>query len=159
MNDFVSKPIMKAVLRNALTKWLHTDEVACPTANGQAFSFGITEKVTDVFDRSNVLLRLEGDDKLAQIVFAEFLEDIPRQIQALKDLVKNGDASGSARQAHAIRGACASVGGEVLRKVATEMENAADAGDLVSVKIRMADMEAQFLLLRDAIKRECDAGA
>jgi HPt (histidine-containing phosphotransfer) domain-containing protein len=88
---------------------------------------------------------------------AEFLEDIPRQIQALKNLVKSGDTAGSARQAHAIRGASASVGGEGLRQLATEMEKAADAGDLDDVNIRMNSLDAQFLLLRDAIKNECNA--
>jgi HPt (histidine-containing phosphotransfer) domain-containing protein len=94
-----------------------------------------------------------------RIIFAEFLEDIPQQIQASKDLVKSGDTAGSARQAHSIRGASASVGGEGLRKVVTEIEKAADAGDLDGVNILMAELEEQFLLLRDAIKNECDAGA
>ena len=103
-------------------------------------------------------MRLEGDNELAQIVFAEFLDDMPRQIRALKDLVKSGDTAGAARQAHAIRGASASVGGEGLRKIATEMEKAADAGDLDRVNIRMSDLNAQFLLLRNAIKNDRETG-
>jgi len=85
-----------------------------------------------------------------------FLDDTPRQIQVLKDLVSSGDAPGSARQAHSIRGACANVGGERLRNVATEMEIAADARDLVPVSNLMPMLDAGFLLLRDAIKKECD---
>jgi HPt (histidine-containing phosphotransfer) domain-containing protein len=85
------------------------------------------EEATLIFDREGVLGRLEGDNELAQIVFAAFVEDIPSQIRALKDLVKSGDAPGAARQAHSIRGAAANVGGERLRALASEMETAADA--------------------------------
>jgi HPt (histidine-containing phosphotransfer) domain-containing protein len=104
------------------------------------------------------LERLEGDNELVMIVFEEFLNDLPRQIQALKGLVEGGDAPGSARQAHSIRGASASVGGVRMRKVATEMEKAADSGNLDTVNNRMAELEAQFLLLSEAMKRECREG-
>jgi CheY-like chemotaxis protein/HPt (histidine-containing phosphotransfer) domain-containing protein len=157
MNGFVPKPIGKAELRDALGKWLITDDAAIPA--GHIVPSTTVDDAAAIFDRAGVLDRLEGDDELAQIVFAEFLEDTPRQIKALKDLVKSGDTAGSARQAHSIKGASASVGGERLRKVALEMEKAADAGDLDRVSVRMYDLEAQFLLLRDAIENECNQGA
>jgi HPt (histidine-containing phosphotransfer) domain-containing protein len=97
-----------------------------------------------------------GDHEIAQIGFEMFLDDTPRQIQVLKDLVRGGDVPGSARQAHSIRGACANVGGERLRNVATEMEMAADAGDLVPVSDLMPMLDEEFLFLRDAINEECD---
>jgi HPt (histidine-containing phosphotransfer) domain-containing protein len=109
------------------------------------------EEATLIFDREGVLGRLEGDIELAQIAFAAFLEDIPIQIQALKDLVKRGDALGAARQAHSIRGAAANVGGERLRAVASEMERSADVGDLHFIDVRMDELELQFHRLKDAI--------
>jgi CheY-like chemotaxis protein/two-component sensor histidine kinase len=155
MNGFVPKPMGKAELRDALKRWLLADNVLIPAAD--IVSSATAEDATAIFDRAGVLNRLEGDEELAQIVFAEFLEDVPKQIQALKDLVRSGDLAGSARQAHSIRGASASVGGESLRQVATEMEKTADAGDLDGVNIRMNDLDAQFLLLRDAIKKDGEA--
>jgi HPt (histidine-containing phosphotransfer) domain-containing protein len=86
------------------------------------------------------------------IVFESFLADVPRQIQALKDLVESRDDAGSARQAHAIRGASANVGGESLQKLAAEMEKAADAGDWRSVIARMDELELRFSLLKNAIE-------
>jgi HPt (histidine-containing phosphotransfer) domain-containing protein len=99
-----------------------------------------------------VLGRLDGDNELAAIVIAVFLEDIPAQIQTLKDFVKSGDTASSARQAHSIRGASANVGGDRLRNVASVMEKAADVGDLHAVAARMADLELEFDRLRDAMK-------
>jgi len=155
MNDFVSKPIRKTALRDALNRWLRTDEDL--TQAEQINPLTTAEEIPVVFDRAGVLDRLEGDEELAQIVFAEFLEDVPKQIQALKDLVRSGDLAGSARQAHSIRGASASVGGESLRQVVMEMEKAADAGVLDGVNIRMNDLDASFLLLRDAIENYREA--
>jgi PAS domain S-box-containing protein len=148
MNGFLAKPIRKAELRDALGKWLPTDDALMPAGE-------IIPSATAVlFDQAGVLDRLEGDEELASIVFTAFLEDIPGQIQLLKEFVKSGDTAGSARQAHSIRGAAANVGGEALRKVATEMEKSADAGNLDGVNSRMNEMEAQFLLLSDAIKHD-----
>jgi PAS domain S-box-containing protein len=152
MNDFVPKPIQMAVLRDALNRWLRTDDAALPAATGQVVSSADAEDATVVFDRAGVLSRLDGDSELASIVLAAFLEDLPVQIHILKDFVRSGDTAGSARQAHSIKGASANVGGERLRKLASEMEKAADAGDLHFMTPRMADMEREFGRLRDAIE-------
>ncbi|MGD0734882.1 MAG: PAS domain S-box protein [Terracidiphilus sp.] len=153
MNDFVSKPIIKRVLRDALEKWLPADLTATPTAPVQVAPPVPAEASEVIFDRPGVLGRLDGDDALAQIVFAAFLEDLPRQVQALKDLTESGDSPGAARTAHSIKGASANVGGESLRKLAAEMERAADAGDWRSVISRMDELERQSGLLEEAIKR------
>jgi CheY-like chemotaxis protein/HPt (histidine-containing phosphotransfer) domain-containing protein/two-component sensor histidine kinase len=153
MNDFVAKPVSIAVLRNTLKKWLPAGDSLSRAEASQLVSSRATKSETVVFDPASVLSRLEGDSALAQIVFAAFLEDLPRQIQALKNLAESGDTTAAARTAHSIRGASANVGGESLRKLATEMEKAADAGDLQSVINRMDELERQFGLLEDAIKR------
>jgi HPt (histidine-containing phosphotransfer) domain-containing protein len=160
MNDFVPKPISKRLLRSALKKWLRSPD-AQPTVPEQSpgpRNPGPRTGQSDatLFDRAGVLSRLEGDDGLAQIVFEVFLEDIPGQIQALKDLVKSGDAPGSARLAHSIRVASANVGGECLRYLAFEMEKSADAGNLQLVAGNMADLELQFRRLQDAMKGRHD---
>jgi signal transduction histidine kinase/HPt (histidine-containing phosphotransfer) domain-containing protein len=152
MNDFVSKPILKGVLRNALEKWLPIGDSAVPTAESPSKPADTNEGGTEVFDPAGVLSRLEGDDELAQLVFETFLADIPHQIEGLKELVKTGDHGGAARQAHSIRGASASVGGESLRKLATQMENAADAGDWHLVVSLMDELELQYGLLKSAME-------
>ena len=152
MNDFVVKPVSVAVLRDTLKKWLHAGVSAIPAAASPLASSQTTESEMVVFDPACVLLRLEGDNALAQIVFETFLEDLPSQIQALKKFVAVREAAGCARQAHSIRGAAANVGGESLRKLAAEMEAAADAGDWHSVITRMDELERQFRHLSEAIK-------
>jgi len=151
MNDFVSKPILKAELQAALNRWLRNGDVPSPTIAQHGVRPATAEDTTLVFDRAGVLGRLEGDNELAQIVFAEFLEETPVLIQVLKDLVEIGDIADAATQAHSIRGAAANVGGERMRNVASEMERAADAGDMHFIAGRMDQLELQFSLLKDAI--------
>jgi PAS domain S-box-containing protein len=151
MNDFVSKPVSKGLLRDALKRWLRSPD-ADPTAPEQSVEPRTGESEAILFDLAGVLSRLEGDDELAQIVFEAFLEDTPGQIQILKDLVESGDTAGSARVAHSIKGASANVGGERLRNLAFELEKSADAGNLQLVAGSMADLELQFGRLQDAMK-------
>ena len=141
-----------AVLRDTLKKWLTSGASAIPATAGPLESSLVTESEMVVFDPASVLSRLEGDDALAHIVFATFLEDLPNQIQALKQLVAVRDDAGFARQAHSIRGASANVGGESRWKLAAEMEKAADAGDWRSVITRMGELERRSRLLSEAIE-------
>ena len=107
-----------------------------------------------VFDRPGLLARLMDDQDLARTVAETFLDDMPKQIAALRACLAAGDAEGALRLTHTIKGASAIVGGELLRAVAFEMEKAAKAKDLSAVKSRMAELEAQF----DALKMEIGGG-
>jgi CheY-like chemotaxis protein/HPt (histidine-containing phosphotransfer) domain-containing protein len=159
MNDFVAKPVSAAKLRDALRKWLPTGNALSTISAGSAVQPQTIESEPVIFDPAGVLSRLEGDSALARIVFAAFLEDLPHQMRALKDLAASGDTVSAARTAHSIKGASANVGGESLRKLAAEMEKAADAGDWRSVVARMDEMELQFSRLKDAIEADKSVGA
>ncbi len=159
MNDFVSKPVTKATLRNALLQWLRIRKTdGAPLASRPAPS-GAAQSATLICNRAGMLERLEGDEGLARIAVETFLADLPKQIRALQEVVKIGDASGSARLAHSIGGASANVGGERLREVATVMETAADAGDMAAVRDRMADLEEECRLLSDELRRDSSTPA
>jgi HPt (histidine-containing phosphotransfer) domain-containing protein len=110
------------------------------------------EPETVVFDRAGVVTRLMDDEDLARTVVEGFLEDIPRQIEALRGYLDAGDADGSVRQAHTIKGASANVGGEALRAVALEMEKAAQAGDFAAAMTHMPDLESRFAQLEIAMQ-------
>lgn len=75
------------------------------------------------------------DEDLARIVVQGLLDDIPRQIEALRGYVEAWDVQSAERQAHTIKGASANVGGEALRAIALEMEMemAGMAGNLATV--------------------------
>jgi HPt (histidine-containing phosphotransfer) domain-containing protein len=107
-----------------------------------------------VFDLAHLLLRLLGDHDLLDRIVEAFLSDMPRQIQKLKDLLSAGDAPGLERQAHSIKGAAANLGGGRLEKVARQMEQAANAGDLRTVQALMAELETHYSRLSETIAGE-----
>ena len=139
MNDYVSKPVSPQALAEVLARWLpENDDALAPV----------------VFDRAGMLERLMDDEDLARVVTESFLDDAPRQIEALRGYLDAWDAPGAERQAHSIKGASSNVGGEALRALAFEMEKAGKAGDLGSIRARMDDLEREFARLKEAMTTE-----
>jgi len=66
-------------------------------------------------------------------------------------MLEKGDLSGAERQLHTIKGASANVGGEALRELASEMENAAGRGEIDLLKSRFSDLGSEFERLRLAM--------
>ena len=96
--------------------------------------------------------RLLDDEDLAKNIQDGFIADIPKQIQALKAFLESGDASGVELVANTIKGASAYVGGERLRAVSFEMENAAKAHDLTAASSFMNELERQFDRLKEEMQ-------
>ena len=173
MNDYVSKPISPQALADALDKWLPQDTAARNDqllAKDRVNGPGESERrasgrvecrvpaperpAVPVFVKAGLMARLTDDEELARTILDGFLEDIPQQIQALREFVDDGNAPGAERQAHTIKGAAANVGGEALRAAAFEIEKAGKACDLEAVRDRMTDLETQFDRLRVAITKD-----
>ncbi|MEN6304072.1 MAG: response regulator, partial [Armatimonadia bacterium] len=158
MNDYVSKPVEPRVLAEVLEKWLPRKPGVSagqrPDDAAERAAATVSEAGATVFDRVGMMARRMGDEDLVRIVADGFLEDIPRQIEALKGYVDTNDAPGAERKAHAIKGASANVGGEALRAVAFEMEKAGKAGDLEAVTARLPELETQFARLKEAMTKE-----
>jgi CheY-like chemotaxis protein len=156
MNDFVSKPVTPLALTETLEKWLPKggaegertkDEPELENAeNVQAAELPI-------WDKSEMLRRLMGDEDLAATILNGFLADIPLQIQALKSFLAAGDSPSAERQAHTIKGASANIGGQRLQAVAFKLEKAAKSGDLISARTHVAVLEAQFDRLKEMLQR------
>jgi CheY-like chemotaxis protein/HPt (histidine-containing phosphotransfer) domain-containing protein len=149
MNDYITKPVDPRALAEALERWLPKE--AAPVATEATVSVSVRKMKSPVFDRSGLMARLMDDEELAQLVVEGFLEDIPRQIAALRGYLEAGDSAGAKLKAHTIKGAAANVGGERLREVAAEMEK---AGDLDIVKSWLLDLDVQFNLLEQAMTEE-----
>jgi HPt (histidine-containing phosphotransfer) domain-containing protein len=163
MNSYVSKPIMRQALADALEKWLpkgnaehriQTDKGRKKHAKSTKASPIPPHSSAIVFDRADLIYRLMDDADLIRTVTAGFLEDLPRRIEALRGCLESGDTPGAEFEAHTIKGASANVGGACMQEVAVEMENAARAGDLSAAKAHMADLEAEFDRLKKAMEKE-----
>jgi len=104
-----------------------------------------------VFDREALLERVMGDADLAELVVSTFLDDMPQQLLVLSNALESGDIAATGDQAHRIKGASASVGGEAMSAVAAAIETAARASDLSTVKALRPQLEVQFHQLKAAV--------
>ena len=154
MNDYVSKPVSPQALSEVLARWLPKKDVESGLNAEETPPPVLHPSSPVVFDRAGMLKRLMNDEDLARVVTESFLDDIPRQIEALRRCLEAWDAPGSERQAHTLRGASSNVGGEARRALAFEMEKASKAGDLGSVRARMDDLEFGFAQLQEAMTGE-----
>ena len=135
MNDYLSKPIDPSLLATILTRWL-----------------GQKNDEPPVFDRKALEDRLMGDEALIGEMIDIFLEDTFGRIEVLKDHAASGDVDNASAQAHSIKGAAANIGGEVLRRVALEIEKAGKAGDIERVRQMTPQLEKQFDQLKAFMK-------
>ena len=71
-----------------------------------------------------------GDRQLAGVLLKGFLQDVPSQLDNLRTRLDEADAPGARLQAHALKGAAATVAAEGLRAVALAMERAGNIGQL-----------------------------
>ena len=90
------------------------------------------------------------------MVIEGFLDDIPKQIAALKEYLETGDTSEATKQAHTIKGASANVGGERLRNVASDIEKSSRNEDLKTAAEHLTELEAQFYILHKAMEEELE---
>jgi PAS domain S-box-containing protein len=155
MNDYVSKPVMPQTLARVLEKWLKKQEGAQKNTNGNP---GGTTRPSEqlvpklpVLDFAGLMERVMNDPDLAKAILEKFPNDISQRIRALKEFLKTSDRAGAEREAHSIKGASASIGGEALRAEASVIEKAAEAGDLVTADMRMPELVLRFNQLKDAI--------
>ena len=157
MDDYLAKPIQPQELVEMVEKWLgkitQKQEID-PEQPREALSAaqnGNGKK--EVFKADELLTRLMGDEEMARTIIGGFLEDIPKQILAVKRYLVHNDAPALYRQAHTIKGAAAAVGGVCLRETAFEMEKAGKAGDLGLASEILPRVEEDFRLLEETMKK------
>ena len=156
MNDYVSKPVSPQELADLLEKWLPKNMDVCECIqNRQNTEKSVESNTTGppIWDKHKMMERLLDDEDLAKTIQDGFLADIPKQIQTLKAFLESGDVSGVELVAHAVKGASSAyVGGERLRTVASEMENAAKSHDLTAASSFMNELERQFDYLKEEMQ-------
>ena len=158
MSDYISKPIDPKKLVAVVEKWLERKMHSVPEeATVEAAPAGKAPppqaKIESLaFNREMFLERMMGDEEFARDVAAGFVKDLPTLLSALREEFARGDLESIWKQAHKIKGSAANVGGEALREVALEVEQAGKAGDLAAVVHWMPELEKQSARLDEALK-------
>ena len=158
MNDYVTKPISAKVLSEIVAKWLpnHAEDSATLATSPP---IGAAEDVNRqhgkiVFDHEDMMRRMMDDQEIAQDVIQAFLEDIPLQIERLRQSILNNKFSVSERISHSIKGAAANVSGSCLHDVASNMEQAGKNQNSSLLESLLPELENRFIELKLAIERD-----
>ena len=157
MNDYVPKPISPQHLVEVLEQWLpratalEKGLLALSTPQAAVVATG-KDPAVPVFDVAGMLARLMNNEKLAHKICLGYVDDLPKKIVELQGYLEVGDVENAGRVVHSIKGAAANIGGEALRAVAQEMEQAGNAGSLEGVRGQLPALEAQTARLTAAIE-------
>ncbi len=154
MDDYLSKPVKSDELAEKLATWLqiiplstHPRTTAAPEKPGEP-----QPSKALVFDEPALLKRLMDDRELEKVIIDAFLEEMPRQIAALKNEILNKNALTARLQAHTIRGASANLSADTLREAAHAAEILGEKGDLDGMAACLPGIEMQFALFEQTIK-------
>lgn len=154
MDGYVTKPVSRHALAEALEEWLPKETNPAPDATPGAAAASGRESGIRVFDKAGLMDRMMDDEELARMVIAAFLEDLPLQMAGLRDCLEAGDAPGAWRRVHTVRDAAMDAGAEALCAVANEMEKAAKVGDMSFVGRNLANLAAEFERAGETMGRE-----
>ena len=98
----------------------------------------------DVFDREEVLRRLNGNEALLVRLLRIFNDHAQDELSQIREAMDRADAFATGRHAHALKGSAANVGAVRVQALARDMEQTAEMGDLAPLDALVAQTEREF---------------
>ncbi len=152
MDDYITKPVTPDALQGVLGKWTGRSDRTEPREETVPREPLPREPAGGDFDRADLLARLGNDEQLFTEIVALFLEDAPRQIEAIGLAVDAGNSEDVWKNAHSLKGASANMGAENLRQAASELENAGRAGNLDDAVGLLSAIQTRFDVLKETLE-------
>jgi len=132
MDDYVSKPINSAELREVIERWRKKNLPVRMVSSEKATGAGTPVDINRLLDASG------GDKHFCQELIELFFADSKKRFLALEKNLADGLADGVKAEAHSLRGASANLGAGGLSKIFAEIEDMAAAGQLERCLERVA---------------------
>ena len=134
MDDYVSKPVNREEIADAITRQIRQRSAAgaVPAAQSPPPPPGrATEAVTaPAFDRDGLVRRLGGSEELIAHFLELYLDSLDNHLAQLSSALLSADVDQVRAEAHTIRGASANIGALQVHAVALELETLAQGGGL-----------------------------
>jgi CheY-like chemotaxis protein/HPt (histidine-containing phosphotransfer) domain-containing protein len=138
MNDYISKPIEMEKLVAVLDKWL--------LLVSKELEFFEQNKTNLVFDKQNLLRRMEDDENLCKELLKEFPQFWNQACDQLKQYLQEKNLDKVEKQAHLLKGMSANINAERLRSTAIQIEKLAiEQGKDFTFLVSKLDQETDLL--------------
>jgi CheY-like chemotaxis protein/HPt (histidine-containing phosphotransfer) domain-containing protein len=151
MNDYLSKPVKKEELNEALEKWLKSGNLKDVPAQKTGDS---TADSALLFDEADLLDRLDNDHAFVQMILKESLQELPKLLQELRELCHGDNSATIRRQAHTMKGLAANISTPALQGICLKIETAAKDGDVESARWLLPELEQTTLKTMEAVNKE-----
>jgi CheY-like chemotaxis protein len=92
-------------------------------------------------ERASLLERVEGDHELLAEMIHLFLGEAPRQLEAMRNALQQGDMLELERSAHSMKGAAGNLSAAAMASAALQLEQNAKNGDAEAAKTSLAILE------------------
>ena len=166
MDDYLTKPIQREELANALKKWLPTaGEPPYPAPETSLLSNPKDYSVHPKLEKNseaklhsvNVsvireIQDLAGPERLRKIVL-QFFQDAERVIQQVQQAVESKDAHQLQLGAHALKGICQNIGAEKLATRSVELEQIAREG-ISEAPPHLSEIRQEFKNVQTLIQKQ-----
>jgi len=146
MDSYIAKPVRErdlyAVIAQVAAGRLALTEPATPllAACGPASA----EATRCIFDRQELMDRLDGAEDLVEKFISLFLDSVDGHLAELGEALGRDDVNEVFFRAHTVGGTAANVGAPQIRAIASKMEALAKRGTLTGVPELFRDLQLAF---------------
>jgi two-component system, sensor histidine kinase and response regulator len=141
MDDYLSKPFTAAQLFAVMERLTVSIPAVAPVAARQG------EDNSPVFDRAELLARVDSDLSLRNALIEVFLADCPRLVSDLRHAVDQRKPQDLARAAHALKGTLSTVAARRAADAAARLQQIGKLGDLSGLEAAYATFDRELALL------------
>jgi len=151
MDDYIAKPVMLDDLSWVLRRCCGDATEETQPERGES-----TERVSIDHGRLGYLkdLSRRQDPALFPRLLTSFLNDVPLQIQMIREAHTAGDHDEVLAAAHRLKGLSGNIGAGIMMEVSHGIQTAAHDADLESVPDLLAALEREFLRVRRILEAE-----
>jgi len=153
MDDYIAKPVQPEALSEVIEKWVSEKNNSNNETEEEEHDGQKDVRSAVIYDKKVLMERMMGDEELANSILRDFLNDIPGQVNTLKECLDKKDKDGAQRAAHSIKGAAGSVGALALQKTAYNIEKCVKTTGITDINTILADLNTDLENFKAQVKR------
>lgn len=156
MNDYISKPLDPEALLQTIAEWIpeQPDTEASADSVDSAKSPELkdatkhTEDPSDIYDHSDLIRRMMGDEDLVAYIIKEFFEKMSVYVRSIDSCLKKSDWSKLHKHAHSIKGAAGSISARKVQMTAACLEESTLTDDKEAIHRQTSGLKAELKKLK-----------